>query len=114
MYERAVKGNKANPRGEYNATERFGNVTIKENDQERITLKKDAMRKYRAENKNISKNVGARQYKGPDETMHVMSDAITVNSDPGGMRNKFDIVTYRGGKTGPYITMALTDRPMEG
>ena len=61
MYERAVIA-KTNPRGEYNATERFGNVTIKENDQERITLKKDAMRKYRAENKNTSKNVGARQY----------------------------------------------------
>ena len=49
MYERAVIA-KTNPRGEYNAMERCGNVTIKEIDHKRITWEKDAMRKYRADN----------------------------------------------------------------
>ena len=72
------------------------------------------MRKYRADNRNTSMNVNARQYRGPDETTPVMSDAITANSDPGDVRNKFNIMTYRGGKTGQHITMALTDLLMEG
>ena len=58
------------------------------------------MRKCQAENRN-TRNVVAMQYKGQDETTHMMRDAITFNSDPGDMRDKFDIVTYRGGKTGP-------------
>ena len=109
MYKRTVKGAvmaKTNPRGEHNAMERCGNLTIKDIDHERITREEDAMRKYRADNRNTSKNVNARQYRGPDETTPVMSDAITANPD---VRNKFNIMTYRGGKTGQHITMALTD-----
>ena len=55
---------KTNPRGEYNAMERCGNVTIKDIDHERITREEDAMRKYRADNRNTSENGGARQGAG--------------------------------------------------
>ena len=44
----------------------------------------------------------------------MMRDAISANSDPGDMRNKFDIVTYGRGKTGPHIMIALTDLLMVG
>ena len=60
---------------------------------EKITCEEDAMRKHCADNRNTRKNVGTRQYKGLDETTHMMNNAITVNPDPGDMRNKFNIVT---------------------
>ena len=105
---------KTNPRGKYKTIERRRNVSIKEIDHKRITWEEDAMRKYRADNRNTSRNVGARQYKGPDETMPVMSNTITANSTLGDRRKKFNIETLRWGKTGPHITMALTDLLMEG
>ena len=49
MYEKAMKGAmmiKTNTKGEYNATERFGNVTMKEIEHKRITWEKDATRRY--------------------------------------------------------------------
>ena len=115
---------KTNPRGKYNAVKRFGNVTIKEIEHERITWEEDATRIYHADTRNSSKNVGARQYKGVgkqrlNKTTSVMSDAITANSDPvptipRDVRNKFYIVTYRGDKTGLHTVMVLTDLLMEG
>ena len=94
-------------------------MTIKEIEHETITWEKDAKRRYHANTRNTSKNVGARRYKGLAETTPMMSDAITTNSDPvttilRDVKNEFDIVTYRGGKTGPHITMALTDLIMNG
>ena len=51
--------------------------------------------------------------------MPMMSDAITINSDPvptiiRDVRNGFDIVTYKGSKTGLHTAMASTDLLMEG
>ena len=121
MYEKAMKGAmmiKTNTKGEYNATERFGNVTMKEIEHKRITWEKDATRRYHTDTRNTSKNVGARRYKGLAETTPMMSDAITANSDPvttilRDVKNEFDIVTYRGGKTGLHIMMVFTDPLME-
>ena len=59
-----------------------GNVTIKVTQHKRITWEKDATRRYHADTRNISENVGARQYKELEGTTPMMSNAITDNSDP--------------------------------
>ena len=41
-----------------------GNVIIKVTEHDRIAWEKDATRRYHADNRNISKNIRARQYKG--------------------------------------------------